>query len=405
MIIRNLLRYHSKRDDREGPLNGRVIHDSHHMGGSFATAQVENTRPVIGGLALGLGSNKGTTVFYKMAPARFFRTDGARNSDVDIITYKNFDLHLWHVDGKDLSEFWRSCGYRTHVLIFVVDSRNPARLDEARDELHKLLKKTKLQDAILLVIANRQDLPEVMTMQELETDLKLDSISNRIVRVQGVSTLSGYGIYQGFKWLGEQIDEKLFRVEPLPSRVSSTATLYHMTSARNAVAILRKQKMFPGQSGSCGAGIYFAPDPAILYKKARVQGVTLCAEVDLGLVMEVQLGQYPGTAPWWQIVRDRGCDSVHCTGFGSGEEYIVYEPERVKSIVLYPGDRNSCTGTLQKSADGTNGTGMRVARRHVRIAQITPRRDAQYPILLAETDSPTHVGWSSADSLSWLGAL
>lgn len=47
----------------------------------------------------------------------------------------------------------------TQGLIFVVDSSDTARLNEARSELHKIINDREMKDALLLVFANKQDTP------------------------------------------------------------------------------------------------------------------------------------------------------------------------------------------------------------------------------------------------------
>lgn len=47
----------------------------------------------------------------------------------------------------------------TQGLIFVVDSSDKARLQEARTELHKIINDREMSDALLLVFANKQDAP------------------------------------------------------------------------------------------------------------------------------------------------------------------------------------------------------------------------------------------------------
>lgn len=45
-------------------------------------------------------------------------------------------------------------------MVFVVDSQDRERIDEARTELHKILNDREMKDALLLVFANKQDLPD-----------------------------------------------------------------------------------------------------------------------------------------------------------------------------------------------------------------------------------------------------
>jgi hypothetical protein len=76
------------------------------------------------------------------------------------------------------------------------------------DELHKLLEEDELRDAILLVYANKQDLPNAIKPQELGNRLRLNSITNRAWQVQGTCATTGDGLYEGLDWLGEQINTK-----------------------------------------------------------------------------------------------------------------------------------------------------------------------------------------------------
>jgi len=54
---------------------------------------------------------------------------------------------------------WRHYFQNTQGIIFVVDSNDRDRVVEAREELQRMLNEDELRDAILLVFANKQDLP------------------------------------------------------------------------------------------------------------------------------------------------------------------------------------------------------------------------------------------------------
>jgi ADP-ribosylation factor protein 1 len=62
-------------------------------------------------------------------------------------------------------------------IIFVVDSTDRDRLDEARDELQRVLTDDDLQyDPLLLIFANKQDLPNVMDTAEITNKLGLHDL-------------------------------------------------------------------------------------------------------------------------------------------------------------------------------------------------------------------------------------
>ena len=62
---------------------------------------------------------------------------------------------LWRILSKDMP---------ADVLIFVVDSNDRDRVLDSRDELQWFLREETYQDTVLLVLANKQDLPNAMSI-------------------------------------------------------------------------------------------------------------------------------------------------------------------------------------------------------------------------------------------------
>jgi hypothetical protein len=74
---------------------------------------------------------------------------------------------------------WRHYYQNTDALIFVIDSNDRERLPECKDELWRFMQEDELKDCVLLVMANKQDLPNAMTSQEITDKLQLNSITDR----------------------------------------------------------------------------------------------------------------------------------------------------------------------------------------------------------------------------------
>lgn len=62
----------------------------------------------------------------------------------------------------DTTVFCCATATGTQGLIFVVDCADRDRIDEARTELHRIINDREMRDAIILIFANKQDLPEGM---------------------------------------------------------------------------------------------------------------------------------------------------------------------------------------------------------------------------------------------------
>ena len=74
---------------------------------------------------------------------------------------------------------WRHYFQNTDVLIFVVDSNDRDRMPECRDELQRFLAEDELKDCVLLVMANKQDLPNAMNTEEVAEKLGLNSLRDK----------------------------------------------------------------------------------------------------------------------------------------------------------------------------------------------------------------------------------
>ena len=111
-------------------------------------------------LMVGLDAAGKTTILYRLKVGEIMTTLPTIGFNVETVEYKNISFTVWDVGGQDkIRPLWRHYYQLTQGLIFVVDSNDTDRLDEACYELHKMLKEEELRDASLLVLANKQDLP------------------------------------------------------------------------------------------------------------------------------------------------------------------------------------------------------------------------------------------------------
>lgn len=95
----------------------------------------------------------------------------------------------------------------TQGVIFVVDSNDRDRVGEARDELHRMLNEDELREAVLLVFANKQDLPNAMNAAEITDKLGLHSLRQRNWYIQSTCATTGDGLYEGLDWLSTSLEK------------------------------------------------------------------------------------------------------------------------------------------------------------------------------------------------------
>ena len=96
-----------------------------------------------------------------------------------------------------------------NALIMVLDSNDRERLNEFKYEMLKLLENDELQNSVLLVAANKQDLPNAMKVEELREKLELDKIKTlKAVNIIGTCAVTGEGVRDCFEWISNAISIK-----------------------------------------------------------------------------------------------------------------------------------------------------------------------------------------------------
>jgi len=153
-------------------------------------------------LMVGLDAAGKTTILYKLKLGEVVTTIPTIGFNVETVEYKSINFTVWDVGGQDkIRPLWRHYYQNTQGLIFVVDSNDRDRIDEAKEELMKMLNEDEMRDAILLVFANKQDLPNAMSAADITDKLGLNQLRNRQWYIQSTCATSGDGIYEGFDWL------------------------------------------------------------------------------------------------------------------------------------------------------------------------------------------------------------
>ncbi|KAG7217433.1 hypothetical protein INR49_021600 [Caranx melampygus] len=135
-------------------------------------------------LMVGLDAAGKTTILYKLKLGEIVTTIPTIGFNVETVEYKNISFTVWDVGGQDkIRPLWRHYFQNTQGLIFVVDSNDRERVAESAEELSKMLLEDELKDAVLLVFANKQDLPNALSVSELTDKLGLHALRNKTVTV------------------------------------------------------------------------------------------------------------------------------------------------------------------------------------------------------------------------------
>ena len=160
-------------------------------------------------LMVGLNAVGKTAILYRLKLGEVVTTTPTILFNVETVEYKKIKFTVWDLAARsDLCSFWRHYYSNTQGLIFVVDSNDHKGVDDAREELQRMLAEEGLKDVILLVFANKQDLTGAMTPTDIAEKLGLSSLKGRLWHIQGCSAATGDGLHKGLDWLGENIVTK-----------------------------------------------------------------------------------------------------------------------------------------------------------------------------------------------------
>ncbi|ETO34930.1 hypothetical protein RFI_02145 [Reticulomyxa filosa] len=167
-------------------------------------------------LMVGLDAAGKTTILYKLKLGEVVTTIPTIGFNVETVEYKNISFTVWDVGGQDkIRPLWRHYYQNTQGIIFVVDSNDRERIDDssgadnsAKEELNRMLAEDELRDAVLLVFANKQDLPNAMSVNEVTEKLGLNQLRNRKWYIQATCATTGDGLYEGLDWLSTTLKNK-----------------------------------------------------------------------------------------------------------------------------------------------------------------------------------------------------
>ncbi|XP_069983822.1 ADP-ribosylation factor-like protein 4A [Penaeus vannamei] len=117
---------------------------------------------------------------------------------------------IWDVGGQEkIRPLWRSYTRCTDGIVFVVDSVDIERLEEARCELHKTARLPENMQVPILVLANKQDLPGAKDPQEIERLLGIAELGNtHLWHIQPACAITGEGLDEALENLYEMIHKQ-----------------------------------------------------------------------------------------------------------------------------------------------------------------------------------------------------
>ena len=151
---------------------------------------------------VGLDAAGKTTILYQLKMEETVKTMPTLGFNIETFEYKKVFFIILDVGGKEgIIVNWEQYYQNTDGLIFVVDSNDQDRIEDAVEKLKKLLAEEELKNCPVLVLANKQDLNGALVPGEVTKRLGLEVLNGRTWLVQGTSATTGQGLKKGLDWM------------------------------------------------------------------------------------------------------------------------------------------------------------------------------------------------------------
>jgi len=161
-------------------------------------------------LMLGLDNAGKTTILHHMKGDNNYESIPTVGFNVETVKLRNITLNVWDVGGQDkIRPLWRHYFTGTDALIYVVDSTDLNRMEEAKAEFLRIVTDNQMAHAAVLIFANKSDLPKAASAPEVAELLGVQEMAaerdGRAWHIQQSCAKSGEGLPQGIEWLSEQL--------------------------------------------------------------------------------------------------------------------------------------------------------------------------------------------------------
>lgn len=132
--------------------------------------------------------------------------------NVETVTpVKGVTFTVWDVGGQDkIRPLWKHYYQNSQGLVYVIDSADKERVEEASAELHGILEDEQMYGVPVVIIANKQDLPNAISCSQLVEKLKLNKLNDTKNKwyVQSACAVTGEGIYEAMSKMADLVKEK-----------------------------------------------------------------------------------------------------------------------------------------------------------------------------------------------------
>lgn len=156
----------------------------------------------------------GKSTIIKRVTQGMFSDDTKRTLGLNVDEFESEGVKFvcWDIGGQTVfrDSLWEAYISGSSGIIFVVDSSDPDRFPEARKELWQyVVENPAVEDIPILILANKQDLPEARSAGEVARSLDLHKLVKHSYAIVPTSAASGFNLEDALEWLRQRITENM----------------------------------------------------------------------------------------------------------------------------------------------------------------------------------------------------
>jgi small GTP-binding protein len=181
------------------------------MGACFSSDSGQSAVPVV--VLLGLDGSGATTILYQLLLQRRLQTIPTLGQNHERVTVNGIELNCWDIGGLEtLRKLWAQYSAEADGIVFVIDAADRSRFMPAAKELKELFTPSAASkensprhcatpSVPLLVLANKQDLADAATVEELSAAIDFDSLPSINKKLVPCTAADHASLCVALKWI------------------------------------------------------------------------------------------------------------------------------------------------------------------------------------------------------------
>ncbi|NHJ48715.1 MAG: GTP-binding protein [Asgard group archaeon] len=157
----------------------------------------------------GLDGAGKTTIINYLVKGEFVETIPTLGINRETIDFPKLKLNVFDLGGQiDFRGMWNQVNEKADALVFVIDSTDTVRLNEAKEIFHNIVDLQINDDIPVLILLNKIDIPYRISRSDFINEFDLANFASEMTwTCYETSAKTGEGIFDAFSWFIQMLKE------------------------------------------------------------------------------------------------------------------------------------------------------------------------------------------------------